>query len=60
MKNNRQVYANNNIVVEYINEYIISVNGNLAVAGYPILEKSDFTKTLNCMDIYENHSQHQI
>ena len=59
MKNNRKItLANNNIVVEYINEHIISVS-RLAVAG-AILEKSDFTKTLNCMDVTENHSQHQI
>ena len=38
MKNNRQItLANNNIVVEYINEHIISFS-RLAVAG-AILEK---------------------
>lgn len=47
-----------NSIVEFTNERIIPASG-LAVVG-ALLEKSDFIKKLNRMDVTSNQSQHQI
>lgn len=60
MNNNRRftLNTNQNIIVEFTDERIIPASG-LAVVG-ALLEKSDFAKKLNRMDVTKNRSQHQI
>lgn len=60
MNKNRKftLSANKNIIIEFTDERIIPASG-LAVVG-SLLAKSDFVKKLNCMDVTQNRSQHQI
>ena len=60
MNKNRKftLNANKNIIIEFTDERIISASG-LAVVG-SLLAKSNFVKKLNCMDVTQNRSQHQI
>ena len=60
MNNNHRITlnTNKNIIIEFTNERIIPASG-LAVVG-DSLEKSDFIKKLNRMDVTSNRSQHQI
>ena len=59
MDHNRHItLENSNIIVKYTNGRIIPASG-LAVVG-ALLGKSNFTKTLNHMDVTKNRSQHQI